>query len=104
LELNIQFSQALSGHTDITWLECNLTSDDFIDSFTQVTEPFSRIMRLTAHLGLEWKRDDKSWWLGSNLTLSAKADKLSESDEGDTERIPPDGTTSYQLVNIYSGW
>ncbi len=103
-DLNYQWNSNFSTHADITWLEGRLTRDSFISSFTEVTEPFSRIMPITAHIGLEWKSDDKTKWLGIDLTLTAQADKLSEGDKNDTERIPPGGTPSYQLLNIYSGW
>jgi hemoglobin/transferrin/lactoferrin receptor protein len=104
VDLNYQYNQTLSGHADITWLEGRLTRDDFVDSFTQITESFSRIMPLSANLGVEWKCEDRSWWLGSNITLATKAYKLSEGDKDDTQRIPPGGRPSYQLVNINSGW
>jgi len=104
LELNYQLTSNLSSHIDFTWLEGRLTRDSYINSFTEVTEPFSRIMPMTAHLSLDWTSDDKTKWLGGELTLAGKADKLSEGDEGDTQRIPPGGTPSYQVFNVYSGW
>ncbi|OUR71849.1 hypothetical protein A9Q78_08515 [Methylophaga sp. 41_12_T18] len=104
LELNYQVNSNISSHIDFTWLEGRLTRDSYINSFTEVTEPFSRIMPMTAHISLEWQSDNKDKWIGTDLTLAAKADKLSEGDKADTQRIPPGGTPSYQLVNIYSGW
>ena len=61
-------------------------------------------MPMTLGAGVEWMSNDKSWWVGSDLTLADKADKLSEGDKGDTQRIPPGGTPAYQLLNVYSGW
>lgn len=104
LALNYQWNKNLSSHADITWLEGRLTGVSSTNSISQTTEAFSRIMPVTAHFGLEWKSDDKNKWLGTDITLAAKADTLSEGDKNDTQRIPLGGTPSYQLVNVYSGW
>lgn len=104
LDMGYLWNKNWSSHADITWLEGSLTRADTTSSNNEITEHFSRIMPLTAHLGIKWQSDDKQKWLGADLTLAAKQDKLSEGDKEDTQRIPPGGTPSYQLLNIYSGW
>ena len=106
LEFDTQYriNDNLSFRADLTWLGGRLTRTDFINGFTHITEPFSRIMPLTVNLGLKWYSNNRQWWLGSDVTLAAKADKLSEGDASDEQRIPPGGTPSYQWVNLYSGW
>jgi hemoglobin/transferrin/lactoferrin receptor protein len=103
-DINYQWSDNVNTYANITWLEGYLSHATTTGASSTVTEPFSRIMPMTTRFGVEWKSDNKQWWLGSNLILAAKADTLSEGDKGDTQRIPPGGTPAYQLVNVYSGW
>lgn len=80
-----------------------------LDNFASTTaassfrEPLSRIMPVTANLRLDWHSDDQRWWLSSGLTLSGEADRLSEGDRHDTERIPPGGTPGYALLSLHAG-
>ena len=103
-DLNYLWNKNWSTRADITWLEGKLTRSDTTSSSNEITEHFSRIMPLTAHLGFKWQSNDQQKWIGADLTLVAKQDKLSEGDKDDTQRIPPGGTPAYQLLNIYSGW
>jgi hemoglobin/transferrin/lactoferrin receptor protein len=106
IELDMQYmwNNNWSANANITWLEGQLTRADTTSDSTEITEHFSRIMPLTAHAGIKWQSNNKDSWVGANVTFVAKQDKLSEGDKQDTQRIPPGGTPSYQLLNIYSGW
>jgi len=103
-DIKYQWTRNFNSSMNFTWLEGYLTRATTTGSASTVTEPFSRIMPMTLGAGVEWMSNDKSWWVGSDLTLADKADKLSEGDKGDTQRIPPGGTPAYQLLNVYSGW
>jgi len=103
-DIHFEWSKNLDTSANFTWLEGYLTRGSTVGSDSSITEPFSRIMPMTARVGLEYKSTNKSWWMGSNLTLAAKANRLSEGDKADTQRIPPGGTPAYQLLNFYSGW
>jgi hemoglobin/transferrin/lactoferrin receptor protein len=103
-DIKYQWTDNINTYANITWLEGYLTHSSTTGASASITEPFSRIMPMTTRFGFEWKSDNQLWWLGSNVILAAKADKLSEGDEGDSQRIPPGGTPAYQVLNIYSGW
>lgn len=88
---------------NLAWQKGQLDNFASTTSVSSFREPLSRIMPLTANLRLEWSSDDQRWWLSSGLTLSGKADRLSENDRNDTERIPPGGTPGYSLLSLHVG-
>ena len=88
---------------NLAWQKGQLDNFASTTSASSFREPLSRIMPLTAKLRLEWNSDDQRWWLAGGLTLSGAADRLSESDRDDTERIPPGGTPAYSLLSLHAG-
>ncbi len=64
----------------------------------------TRLMPPTAHLGVRWANPDSRTWVEFSSDMAADADKLSNSDERDTQRIPPEGTPGYALFNLRGGW
>ena len=77
---------------NLTWLEGGLES-----------EPLSRIAPITANAGIRWTSAEERWWASLHGTFVDRADKLSARDLGDTQRIPPDGTPGYALLNLRGG-
>lgn len=66
-------------------------------------ESISRLMPLTAQIGLRWE-DEKSGIWSELLAIGATdADRLSTRDQADTQRIPPGGTPGFVVVHARAG-
>lgn len=104
----------LSGQFELArgWtLWGNITSmrgevESYISSSPAVlaTRPMSRIMPLTTNLGLRWEHASRKLWSEVSAVLADNQARLSPGDEGDTQRIPPGGTPSYEVVHVRFGW
>jgi len=86
---------------DLTWLMGE--SDTFATSAPTLTREYiTRLMPVTAHLGVRYEpRDDL--WLELLATMADKADKLSPGDIRDTQRVPPGGTPGYGILSFRAG-
>ncbi len=96
-----QYNNAISLYGNFTWLEGRLEQ---ILGGNLIEEPLSRIQPLTVNVGARWEPLGSKFWLGLDAQFAGKADKLSESDRGDTQRIPPGGTPGYALVDFVGGY
>lgn len=63
-------------------------------------EPLSRIPPLMGFYGLRWTSTNGKLWAELSGTTAARADKLNTADQQDTQRIPPNGTPGYTLINL----
>lgn len=75
----------------------------FIGSGESITEPVSRLSPLRGSLALRYE-PNSSWWAEARLIAAARANRLSEGDRGDNQRIPPAGTPSYLAASLAAGW
>lgn len=64
----------------------------------------SRLMPLTAQLGLRYEDAQDRFWAETVVVHAADADKLSFGDRTDTDRVPPGGTPGYDVWHIRGGW
>lgn len=79
--------------------------DTFRTSAPVAEEDFlSRLMPLTAQLGLRFDNDARDKWGEALVRYADDADKLSTRDASDTSRIPPGGTPSYTVFSLRGGW
>lgn len=69
----------------------------------QEREYISRLMPLTGQAVLRWQPAGEFFWIEGVLDAAAKADRLSTSDENDTQRIPPGGTPGYVVGTLRGG-
>lgn len=67
---------------------------------TAVREPIGRLAPLTGLAAVRFDHKDGKWGLELAARVADRADKLSSSDRGDTQRIPPGGTPGYVLLNL----
>ena len=99
-----QLTEQWSAKANITWLKGDLEVFSETSSNQSVSEPMSRIMPFTTHFSLFWRSNNHDYWSRLHIVRANEADRLSSADQQDSERIPPDGTPSYTLVNLNSGW
>ena len=63
----------------------------------------SRLMPFTLQTALRWQPAGKPYWLEALVDAAEKADRLSASDERDTQRIPEGGTPGYGVLSLRGG-
>lgn len=101
-DINYQINSALTVFANIAYI--NGKVDTFIDSTNNITREYmSRLMPTNARVGGTYQTDINWWFTGEVITFD-KADRLSNRDKGDTQRIPPNGTPSFSVVNISGGY
>lgn len=103
LQTSWRFHPNFTALGAITWMEGELDTFPTSDP-VKVREPVSRLMPLTAQLGLRWDSPDENVWCEALLTLADEQDKLTTADEADTQRIPPGGTPGYGVLTLRGGW
>jgi hemoglobin/transferrin/lactoferrin receptor protein len=88
---------------NFTWMEGRLKSP-LVAGGVMETEPMTRIMPITGNVGLRWEHSSRKYWVEAVSTVAARQDRLSSSDERDTQRIPPGGTPGYDAYHLRAGW
>ncbi|MGE3312854.1 MAG: TonB-dependent receptor plug domain-containing protein [Limisphaerales bacterium] len=86
-----------------TWMEGTLDTPVTAGG-PEVTEPVSRLMPTTLQLGIRWEASNRKFWAEFATTIAATQNRLSASDQRDTQRIPPGGTPGYEVYNLRGGW
>lgn len=104
LTANWQLGGGFTASGNITWLRGDLDVYPVAGSTIQITEPMSRIMPMTTNLALSWSSQGGSAWARLDFIRAEKADRLNTADKDDLQRIPPDGTPSYTLVDVMAGF
>lgn len=104
LTANWQLGGGFTASGNITWLRGDLDVYPVAGSTIQITEPMSRIMPMTTNLALSWSSQGGSAWARLDFIRAEKADRLNTADKDDLQRIPPDGTPSYTLVDVMTGF
>jgi hemoglobin/transferrin/lactoferrin receptor protein len=72
-------------------------------SQTEIEDYVSRLLPLSAQIGLRWEDEGRRIWVEGLVLMADKADRLSAGDGRDTQRIPPGGTPGYAVVHLRAG-
>ena len=64
----------------------------------------SRLSPLRGSVAVRYDSPDERWWVEGRVIAADEADKLSEGDKEDTQRIPPGGTPGYVVASLRGGW
>jgi len=67
-------------------------------------EPFSRNAPFMGGTSLRWTHSDDNFWIEGRVQASATADRLSVANENDSQRIPTNGTPSYAILSLHTGY
>ena len=86
-----------------SWQEGHTRSNTFIGG-PESRDYISRLAPLMGSVSLRWTHPDVSFWIEGRVTAAAAADKLSQRDQVDTQRIPTGGTPGYVVASLYAGW
>lgn len=97
-DLGAGWSAWLSG----SWMYGRVDSYPEADSDRE-RDYLSRLMPPTAGAGLCWSDKHERWWAAIAAQAAARADKLSEGDRRDVQRIPPGGTPGYAVCRLSGG-
>jgi len=98
-----QFHPQLAVFGWATWMEGE--TDGYPTSAPTTREEYlSRVMPLTGELGLRWDSPQRKFWAEFVTVVADAQAKLSSSDKGDTQRIPPGGTPGYGVLTVRGGW
>lgn len=101
-DLNYNISKSFFFHLKSAWQDGEI--DTFKTSATvKEKDHLSRLLPMTSIFGLKYQRPNSNWWFEAVLTIAEKQDKLSQRDIGDTQRIPPGGTPSYEVITVRGG-
>lgn len=89
------------GH--FAWLDGEISTEAQVGA-PSVDDNHSRTMPTNYRLGLRYESaGPRKWWLETEGIRVDKADKLSLRDKSDTQRMPPGGTPSYNLLHLRGG-
>ncbi|MGJ8726324.1 MAG: TonB-dependent receptor [Roseibacillus sp.] len=102
-EASYHFTDCLTLSGFLTYQYGDAERPAFIGSSDSITEPVSRLSPLRGSLALRYEPNNL-WWAEARLIAAARANRLSEGDRGDTQRIPPGGTPSYVTASLAAGW
>lgn len=103
LSTSYAFTPRWSLRGNLAWQRGRIDAFASTAARASLREPVSRIMPLTGNLRLAWQRADARSWVSVGLTVTGRADELSEADRNDLERIPPGGTPGYVLAGVQAG-
>lgn len=103
LEANYQLTDAWALSGFFTYQYGDTETSLFLGGPSD-TQPVSRLSPLRGSLALRYQEPDSSWWAEVRGIAAGRANRLSEGDRDDTERIPPGGTPAYIIANITAGW
>lgn len=104
LEGSYRLTDSVSLFGFLTYQYGDAERPRFIGSGDSITEPVSRLAPLRGSIALRYEPEDFPWWIEARLIATARANRLSEGDRSDDQRIPPDGTPSYFVANLSAGW
>ena len=94
-----QWSAWVSG----SWQEGKADVFTSAGETTRERDYISRIMPPTAHVGVRWQTSTGRYWLEAAGDFAAKANRLSDGDRRDTQRIPRGGTPGYAIATLRAG-
>ena len=63
-------------------------------------EPISKMMPPTGLLGIGWRQPSGRYAVEASVEMADHQHWLNSLDQADTQRIPPDGTPGYAVVNV----
>lgn len=86
-----------------SWQEGETETELFIGGPVE-EEYVSRLAPLMGSVSMRWSHPNDRFWIEGRVSAAATADKLSNNDQGDTQRIPIGGTPSHVIGSLYAGW
>ena len=80
-------------------------TDQFPTSTQQAERDYiSRLMPLMGNVSVRYQPQQSPWYGELQLLTAARADRLSQRDIGDTDRIPLNGTPGYSVINVFGSY
>ena len=103
--IELGFAVKVSGEVTVfgnaSWLDGEVQS---VTSGGMIFDDYpSRLAPLNGQLGVRYEPNDTPFWIEGQVVAAADADKLSLRDQGDSQRIPSDGTPGYVVASLRGG-
>lgn len=98
---NIDSQWTLSGFA--AWQDGRTQTPAFLGGPDR-DEYVSRLLPLSGSVALRWQHPSQPFWVEGRVFASAEANRLSNSDRADTQRIPTGGTPGYAIASIRAGY
>jgi hemoglobin/transferrin/lactoferrin receptor protein len=98
---NIDSQWTLTGFA--AWQDGRIQTPAFLGGAEQ-DEYLSRVLPLSGSVALRWQHPSQPVWIEGRVLASTKADRLSNGDLGDTQRIPTGGTPAYAVASLRAGY
>jgi hemoglobin/transferrin/lactoferrin receptor protein len=103
LDLNYKINKQLYVVASLSYI--NGKVDTFPNSSPIIEREYlSRLMPTNGRVALHYTANTEDWWLSTEVISFAKAGRLSTRDHSDTQRIPPNGSPAYTIININTGY
>jgi len=87
---------------NLSWMDGEV--DQFTPAQVKTRDNFDRLPPLTSLLGLRFEPPQGRLWAQAEWVHAGKADRLSQQNATDTQRIPPGGTPGYDIFNLRAGY
>ena len=91
----------LSGH--VAWQDGNIEQAAYVGGAIG-EDVIRRLHPLTASATLKWTHPSQRYWIAGRVQAAANQNNLSALAASDTQRIPVNGTPSYLVTSIFTGW
>ncbi|MEN8694240.1 MAG: TonB-dependent receptor [Akkermansiaceae bacterium] len=91
----------LSGY--LSWQDGKAEQPDFLGGPIG-DDTIRRLHPLSASATLKWTHPSAQYWIAGRIQAVANQNNLSSLAASDTQRIPANGTPSYLIASLYTGW
>jgi hemoglobin/transferrin/lactoferrin receptor protein len=97
-----RFRPCWTAFGNLTWMDGKV--DQFDPSGRRIDDHSDRLMPFTTLVGLRFEPVPGRFWAQAEWVHADDADRLSQQNATDTQRIPPGGTPGYDVLNLRAGY
>lgn len=100
-EIRFDDNWSIFGH--LTWTEG--LAEQYRTSAPVIQEDYlSRVVPWMGRAGIRWQSNDRRVWAELVSLSHSQYDNYNVGDKGDTQRMPPGGNPSFNMVTLRGGW
>lgn len=99
-----EFDENWSARGTFFWTDGQLDAFPTSDPASKQRDVFTRLAPIQGSLGVRWQTSDGAFYVQPSALIVDKQERLSSSDQRDTQRIPPGGSPGYTIWNLEMGY